>query len=116
MSKITLDQVLISIQSLPPESLAKLRDILNAPSEQEQRLGAASALARAASLRDLSAERRWLKEHGDEYAGQWVALKGGQLISNAGDLRTVHAAAKAAGHPDALIEQVEPSNARPFVF
>ena len=116
MAEITLEQVLISIQSLPAESLARLREILNLPSERDQRAGAARALAHAASLRDLSPERQWLKEHADQYAGQWVALKGGQLISNAVDLKTVHAAAKAAGHPDALLEQVEPSNALPFIF
>jgi hypothetical protein len=35
-----------------------------------------SESARAASLRNFSAERRWLADHRDEYAGQWVALKG----------------------------------------
>jgi hypothetical protein len=116
MSQSSFEQVLISIQSLPPADLARLREILNAPSEQEQREEAARALAHAASLRDLSDENRWLKEHGDEYAGQWVALKGDQLISHGPDLKAVHAAAKAAGHPDALLEQAEPSDAPPFIF
>ena|SRR6266545_4938357 len=116
MPEDAFEQVLISIQSLPPESLAKLREILNAPSEREQKLEAARALARAASLRDFSADRQWLKDHRDEYAGQWVALKYGQLISHGPDLQAVHAAAKDAGHPDALLELVEPSDARPFIF
>ncbi len=116
MSEITFEQVLISIQSLPSEHLTRLREILNAPSEQEQRIEAARALARAASLRDFTADRPWLKDHRDEYAGQWVALKYGQLISHGTDLKDVHAAAKAAGHPDALLELVEPSDALPFVF
>jgi len=116
MSQAIFEQVLISIQSLPPELLAKLREILNAPSEREQKLEAARALARAASLRDFSADRQWLKEHRDEYAGQWVALKYGQLISHGTDLKSVRAAAKAAGHPDALLELVEPSDARLFIF
>jgi hypothetical protein len=116
MSEITFEQVLIGIQSLPSKSRAKLREILNAPSETEQRLEAARELARAASLRDFSADRQWLKDHRDEYAGQWVALKYGQLISHGTDLKIVHAEAKAAGHPDALLELVEPSNALPFIF
>lgn len=116
MSQINFEQVLIGIQSLPPEDLARLREILNAPTDQEQRIEAARALARAASLRDFSADRQWLKDHRDEYAGQWVALKYGRLISHGADLKAVHAAAKAAGHADALLEQVEPSDAPPFIF
>ena len=116
MSEITFEQVLISIQSLSPESIAKLREILNAPSEQEQKQATAWALAHAASLRDLTAERQWLKEHGDEYAGQWVALKGNQLISHGKDHLAVYREAKAAGHPDAFIELVEASDALPFLF
>jgi len=116
MSQAVFEQVLIGIQSLPPESLAKLREILNAPSDREQRLAAARALAHSASLRDLSAEKQWLKEHCDEYAGQWVALKGDQLISHGRDHLAVYQAAKAAGHPDAFLELVEASDALPFIF
>ena len=88
MSEITFEQVLIGIQSLQPEARAKLREVLNALSEREQRVEAARELARAASLRDFSADRQWLKDHRDEYAG----------------------------HPDALLELVEPSDARHFIF
>jgi len=116
MSQINFEQVLIGIQSLSPEDLARLREILNAPTDQEKRMEVARALARAASLRDFSADRQWLKDHRDEYAGQWVALKYGHLISHGADLKAVYAAAKAAGHPDALLELVEPSDALPFIF
>jgi hypothetical protein len=81
-----------------------------------QRPDAVREMARAASLRDFTADRQWLKEHCDEYAGQWVALKYGQLISHGPDLKAVHAAAQAAGHPDALLELVEPRDALPFIL
>ncbi len=132
MQEITFEQVLSEVQSLPQEAQAKLRDILNtAEGLQPGKTVAATngatngttqshdpvrELARAASLRDLTAERQWLKEHCDEYAGQWVALKGNRLISHGMSAKEVHAAAKTAGHPDALLEQVEPSNALPFIF
>lgn len=80
------------------------------------RADAVREMARAASLRDFTADRQWLKEHCDEYAGQWVALKNGQLISHGKDHLAVYRAAKAAGHPDALMELVEPSDALPFIF
>lgn len=115
MSEITFEQVLIGIQSLPAESRAKLREILNAPSEKEQKVKAARALARAASLRDFSADRQWLKDHREEYAGQWVALKDGRLVSNSFDAKEVFAATDAAGHPDALVVFVESEANRPDI-
>jgi hypothetical protein len=146
MSQAVFEQVLIGIQSLPPELLAKLREILNAPSDRERRLEVARALAhaassrdlsaeangeargtevsppngppsaRAASLRDFTADRQWLADHRDEYAGQWVALKFGRLISHGANAKEVHQAAQDAGHSDALLVLVEPSDAPPFIL
>jgi hypothetical protein len=42
----------------------------------------------------LEANRSWLKKHGSEYRGKWVALKDGQLLASADSL-------------DRLAEQVE---------
>lgn len=47
-------------------------------------------MARAASMRNLSADRRWLKDHRDKYTGQWVALKYGRHISHGTDFKVVH--------------------------
>lgn len=113
MTEMTFEQVLISIQSLPPESRAKLRDVLNAPTEQEQRISASRELARAISLRDFSADRQWLKEHRSEFANQWVALKDGQLVSHSANANEAYAAADAAGAPDALVVFVESDADRP---
>jgi uncharacterized protein DUF5678 len=74
------------------------------------------ALARAASLRDFTADRQWLADHRDEYAGQWVALKFGRLISHGANAKEVHQAAQDAGHSDALLVLVEPSDAPPFIL
>lgn len=113
MTEMTFEQVLIGIQSLSAESRAKLRDVLNAPTEREQRINAARELARAISLRDFSADRQWLKEHREEYANQWVALKNGHLISHSANANEVYAAADAAGAPDALVVFVESDADRP---
>ena len=74
------------------------------------------ALARAASLRDFTADRQWLADHRDEYAGQWVAIKFGRLISHGANAKEVHQAAQDAGHSDALLILVEPSDAPPFIL
>lgn len=115
MTEMTFEQVLIGVQSLSPELLAKLRNVLNAPTEREQKVETARELARATSLRDFSADRQWLKDHRDEYARQWVALKGGQLIGNSADAKDVFAAADAAGAPDALVVYVESEAERPDI-
>ena len=75
-----------------------------------------SAQIRPASLRDFTLDRQWIAEHRDEYAGQWVALKDGQLISHGTNAKEVHQAAQAAGHLDALLVRVEASDAPPFIL
>jgi|SRR5215813_8086251 len=67
MSQAVFEQVLIGIQSLPPESLAKLREILNAPSEREQKPEAARALASAEEEENGYEERKFRR-----LAEQWL--------------------------------------------
>ncbi len=71
---------------------------------------------RAVSLRDFTDDRQWLAEHRDEYVGQWVALKDGQLISHGLNAKDVHQAAQTAGQFDALLVRVEASDAPPFIL
>ncbi|HEX5083311.1 MAG TPA: UPF0175 family protein [Blastocatellia bacterium] len=70
----------------------------------------------AATLRDFTADWRWLADHRDEYAGQWVALKSGRLISHGANAREVHMIAQDSGHSDAPLVLVEPSDAPPFIL
>jgi hypothetical protein len=67
MSQAVFEQLLIGIQSLPAESLAKLREILNAPSEREQKLEAARALASAEEEENGYEERKFRR-----LAEQWL--------------------------------------------
>jgi hypothetical protein len=43
-----------------------------------------------------------------EFAGQWVAWNKDQteIVAHGADVATVHAAAKAAGHPEAILQRV----------
>jgi hypothetical protein len=109
MSEITYEQVLSQVKALPPEDAAKLRDYLNAQIQQDEAVEEARALARATSMRDLSDEYRWIEEHREEYAGQWVALKGSRLISSGLNGVDVIRAARDAGFPDAFIKLVLPA-------
>lgn len=123
MSQMSFEQVVNAVRSLPPDELAKLRRILDAPDEKAQpeadekqrRQEAAHAAARAASLRDFTADRKWLVEHRSEYAGQWVALWYGQLLHHSPNAKDVFAAADASGHSDALVVYVEPPYDYPII-
>ncbi len=57
---------------------------------------------------DRSAEIQWLKEHGAEYRGQWVAVMGSELLGHASELRELmkHLRAEAPEVP-ALLHYVE---------
>src|SRR5262245_40712269 len=82
MSEVTFEQVLSQVKALPLQDRVRLREYLSAQEEKDKTIVEARERARACATRDLSAEYRWIEEHRDEYAGQWVALKGDQLISN----------------------------------
>ncbi len=43
---------------------------------------------------DRSREMRWIKEHREEYAGQWVALDGAKLLAHGTDAHRVFADAR----------------------
>jgi hypothetical protein len=107
--------VLREIEALPPDARAKLREMLNASTEIHEGEQAARAFGRAASLRDFSADRQWLADHRDQYAGQWVAVKYGDLISASTNAKEVFAATRTAGHPDPLVVFVEPRDGQPVI-
>jgi len=106
MSAVTFEQVLSQALALPPEDQARLREYLGAQSEKDKAIEEARERARACAARDLSTEYRWIEEHREEYAGQWVALKGGQLISSGPHGVEVMKTAKEAGHPDAFFKLI----------
>jgi hypothetical protein len=115
MSEVTFEQVLSQVKALPPEDRVKLREYLSTQEEKDQAVEEARERARACATRDLSAEYRWIEEHRDEYAGQWVALKGDCLISHGPRGKEAYDAAIDAGYPDAFMLFVEPRDDRPFV-
>lgn len=59
-------------------------------------------------------EYAWLREHRDEYAGQYVALSGDQLVAHAADLRELHRLVREAGAYRPLFVRVEAPDELPF--
>jgi len=65
---------------------------------------------------DPTPAMEWLRLHGKDYGGQWVALDGGRLIAHGPDAQEVYAAAKVDGAYLPLINYIEPADALPFIF
>ena len=128
MSQIVLENVLPQIDGLDMKELRRLQRIIDAklhaaaketPVFRETSAFPPGFVPRIIgesprSLRDRSREWEWLAQHRDEYADQWVALDGDRLVSHGPRLKEVIEAAKAAGVNDALMVQVEPSDAPLF--
>jgi hypothetical protein len=64
--------------------------------------------------KDRSREYEWLKEHAREYARQWVALEGDQLISYGSNAAEVFAAADASGVERPFFVHIEDPDGPPF--
>ena len=57
----------------------------------------APGLRPASGQGDLHANMQWLHDHGDQYAGQWVALRDGELVDS--DRRRLELQDRIANHP-----------------
>lgn len=68
---------------------------------------------REVKMPDMSREMRWIKEHRHEYAGQWVALDGDQLLAHGMNAREVFEAAR-QHTAEPFFAHLEPADALPF--
>lgn len=109
MSSATLERILDEVKRLTPEERHQLREVL----EREAVQAVAPPSAGAGNDRWERAQR-WLKEHRDEYVGQWVALEGDRLLASGRDGRAVYEAARAAGVRAPLVTRVEGRDELPF--
>lgn len=72
-----------------------------------------ASLPGAKPANERAAELEWLARESGAFAGQWVALHGGQLVAYGPRLATVSAAAHAAGIAEPFFASV-PENDLPF--
>jgi uncharacterized protein DUF5678 len=63
---------------------------------------------------DFTREQAWLKEHRNEYVGQWVALDGDRLLAHGTDARDVYDKARDRGVPVPSVVKIEASDELPF--
>lgn len=101
----TLDRIKEEMKDLAPEELQEVREMADS---------LLSGSASPAESPDCSPERRWLAEHGEEYAGQWVALDGDRLLAHGERASEVYAAVREAGVSLPLVVRVDPTDHLPF--
>jgi hypothetical protein len=55
-------------------------------------------------------EMQWIREHGHEYPGQWIAVNGNRLVAHGVDAKQVFAAVDRVGVKDPLFVHLEPED------
>jgi hypothetical protein len=110
-----LESILSQVQQLSPADRSKLLAYLRAE-ESLRELKPNPVPSRRPDGLDLvrESERRWLDEHRNEYAGQWVALDGDRLIAHGPDGREVYRQVKEAGVKYPFVVHLPPADALPF--
>jgi hypothetical protein len=119
MAEVTLENVLKQVEQLPLNDKRKLRDSirlpeLTAPDSLMNRIPPGRRVPLVGPDKDRSRELAWLVKNQGDYAGQWLALDGDELIAHGYDLKQVSEEAKAKGVTDPIFAHAEDSNALPF--
>lgn len=103
-----------SFRQLPlAEQRAVLVQLQREISRQDEPVFSIGNIAPAKSI-DRSQEYLWAAENKQQYAGQWVALKGSQLIAHSANFKEVSAELKQQGITDALLLHLEAPDTLPY--
>jgi hypothetical protein len=107
----SIERILTELEHLSREEREELENVLS----REVRARRKGLRQNGSSLSiDLRDELRWIDEHREEYAGQWVAVRGNQLLSSGADGLSVYRAARQAGDDRPFVTLVEPVQELPF--
>ena len=106
------------LEAIYEQGVLRPLEPLTLPEHQRVRLTIDEKASPSSSLstqprNERAAELKWLANESAPYAGQWVALHGGQLIAHGEKLATVSAAAHAAGIAEPFFASV-PDKDLPF--
>jgi len=106
LASADVERIIEEVRRLPPAEKRRLRQVLDHEDQATVQPSDRSV--------DLSRELRWIEEHRAEYAGQWVAVRGDNLLSSGSDGRQVYEAARAAGDERPFVTRVKPDGELPF--
>jgi hypothetical protein len=101
-----VDEIEEAIGRLPVEDFRRIAAWIH---EREQTQGD-SKNASSSRLR----EREWLRLHGEEFAGLWIALDADLLIAQGSSAVVVLQQARAAGHEQPLVVHIPRDPELPF--
>ena len=119
MAEVTLESVLEQVRQLPTVEQQQLREFLPRPQAAMPEFKPAPIppgrrVPLAHKQKNRSRELAWLMKNQGDYAGQWLALEGDELIAHGYDLVEVSKEAKAKGVDNPIFAHAEDSNALPF--
>ncbi len=119
MSQLTYEQIAGAIAELPLFDKQRLLGFLQSQlgSSGEEKNGGQTVAPGMAQIElpDPRPNDQWLKDHKEEYRGQWVALHNGVLIAHGTDGEEVVKTVHQAGAKMPLILFVEPADTLPFI-
>lgn len=113
---VTAESILSLIEQLPSTERARLNQMLieqkPGPSKTKPPL---DKRVPARPMPDRTSERQWVKEHKQEYAGQWVALDGDRLIAASHIQQEVWDAVSADSEIPPLVLRIPSPDDLPYV-
>ncbi|PYP87584.1 MAG: hypothetical protein DMF61_09510 [Blastocatellia bacterium AA13] len=107
MAQIEFDELVKKVNELTISEQRRLYALLDrrlAPAAPQAKDGRAPLIV---TNEEFTREMKWLDEHRQEYAGQWIALKGDRLIASGASAADVYAEADSAGIDQPLITRVD---------
>jgi hypothetical protein len=113
MIGVSIENLLSQIVVLPISEKLKLRDFIDEQIGGEMAASGAAKFVEPIPL-DPEPNNRWMEEHADEYAGQWVAIVDGELLASGTDAQDVFAVAQASGAYLPTLTFIPPIDALPF--
>jgi hypothetical protein len=117
LSISVLEQIKATIDILSRRHLVQLRQMIDKKLESQRQppnILSGSRIVGTYTPQDRAQENEWVRQHRDEYAGQWVALDGDRLLAHGFKLKEVVEATKKCGVTDALFIQIEAIDALPW--
>jgi len=113
MSEAAFESMLTAFRQLPVIEQTRLLEILTQELRQRNPYENGQ-ISPPVTEKDRSREEKWLAEHSREYANQWVALEGDQLIAHSFNAAEVFAAVNSLGVERPLFVRVEDPDEPPF--